>query len=103
MTRAAKFVLLVVKPERRAELLAILNEVRRTTRAESGTQQWLLHDVLGRPDSVAMYEIYDDHAADVVHTNTNAPLVGLLPRLNDFLAEPAMVVDLEIVSTREDD
>ncbi len=103
MTRVAKFVLLPAKPERRAELLTILNQVRRATATEPGTQQWLLHDVTGQPDAVAMYEVYDDHDAGAHHMIANAPLVELLPRLHDFLTEPATILDLEIVATREDD
>lgn len=104
MTRIAKFILLPAKAERRDELLELLNNIRRATKDEPGTQQWILHDVDGQPNSVAMYEVYDDEAASDQHTNTNPQLVHLLPRVGEFLdGEPIVLDKLMVVATLDDD
>jgi len=87
----AKFVLLPIKPERKAEFMTLLEANRTHTQSEKGALVWTLHDVADAPGSVAMYEVYEDEAASAEHDASPA-LAPILEQLGDFLAgEPTIV------------
>jgi quinol monooxygenase YgiN len=92
---------LPAKPERRDELFAVLHDIRRASATEPGTQQWVLHTVADQPDTIALYELYDDADACAIHDGN--PILGtLLPRLGDFLSGPPTILDLDVMSSREE-
>lgn len=96
MPHIAKFVLLPIKPGRKAEFMTLLEANRDHVKTETGNLVFTLHDVDGAPDSIAMYETYEDEEASAEHDRSPA-LAPVLAALPEFLAgEPtiiAMTVD----------
>jgi len=91
MPRVAKFVMLTPKPEHEQELIERLERVRAAAREEVGTDFWTLHGVRNTERTYAMYEIYVDEQANLVHEDL-PELVDLLPRLEHLLEGPFQLV-----------
>lgn len=98
----AKFVLLPLLPERKEEFLQLLEANRQHTKQEPGTRMWTLHSVRDQPDSVAMYEVYDDEDASDAHDTGNPPLQQILRELPEFLSGEPTILTLDVSATRED-
>ena len=102
MPPVAKFILLEIRPERRAEFMELLEANRQHTKKESGTREWTLHTVRDQPDSVAMYEVYEDEEAAAIHDNENPALATILERLPEFMVGTPTILTLDITATRLD-
>lgn len=95
MTHIAKFVLLPIKLDRKAEFMTLLEANRAHTQSEKGALIWTLHDVKDAPGSVAMYEVYEDAAAAAEHDASPA-LAPILQQLGDFLDGEPTIVDMTV-------
>jgi quinol monooxygenase YgiN len=102
MPAVAKFVLLPLRPDTKREFLELLEANRQHTKQEPGTQLWTLHSVRDQPDSVAMYEVYDDEDASKAHDTGNPALAVILDRLPEFLSGEPTILTLDITATRQD-
>jgi quinol monooxygenase YgiN len=83
----ALFTRLVAHPGRRAELLAVLQELAIATRAEPGNEEFLVHASRDEPDVVLGYERFTDQDAIDAHRATDAVRVAR-ERLDTLLAQP---------------
>jgi quinol monooxygenase YgiN len=61
----------------------------------------VLHRTVEQPDTIALYELYDDADSSAIHDG-NPLLSALLPRLEGFLSGPPTILDLDVISSRED-
>jgi quinol monooxygenase YgiN len=87
----AIFTRLKAKPGRRQELLAVLEELAVSTRAEPGNKQFVVHAARDESDAVLGYELFTDDAAIEAHRATDAVRVAR-ERLDDLLTEPPEIV-----------
>ncbi|WP_162619619.1 hypothetical protein [Salinicola peritrichatus] len=55
MGKVAKYVELPLRPEKIEEFRALLEANRQHTKIEAGTMVWASYDVIGKPNSVAMF------------------------------------------------
>lgn len=81
------FTRLTAKPGRRDELLAVLDELAVSTRAEPGNEEFLTHGSRDEPNVVLGYERFVDEAAVEAHRATDAVRIAR-EKLDDLLAEP---------------
>ncbi|MFC6646686.1 putative quinol monooxygenase [Granulicella cerasi] len=58
------------RPEDHAEIHSILEELTRLSRQEPGCVSYIPHWVEGQPDTVLIYEQYQDDAATEFHRST---------------------------------
>ena len=87
----AIFTRLTAKPGRRADLLAVLDELAVSTRAEPGNEEFSVHGARDEPDVVLGYERFVDDAAIDAHRATEAVRVAR-EKLDDLLTEPPEIV-----------
>ena len=87
----AIFTRLVAKPGRRDELLAALDELARSTRAEPGNEQFVCHPARDEADVVLGYELFADDAAIDAHRATDAVRIAR-ERLDALLVQPPEIV-----------
>jgi quinol monooxygenase YgiN len=66
------FTRLTAKPGRRDELLAVLDELSASTRAEPGNEMFVVHPARDVPDVVLGYEVFADDQAVADHRATDA-------------------------------
>ena len=83
----AIFTRLVAKSGRRDELVAVLEELAQSTRAEPGNEQFVTHAARDEPDVVLGYELFTDDAAMEAHRATDAVRIAR-ERLDDLLSAP---------------
>ena len=83
----AIFTRLLAKPGRRDELLAALDELAESTRAEPGNEQFVCHAARDEPDVVLGYERFVDQQAIEAHRATDAVRLAR-ERLDDLLSAP---------------
>lgn len=102
MGKVAKYVELPLRAEKVAEFHTLLEANRLHTKIEPGTLEWAVYDVAGKPNSVAMFEIYRDAEASAEHDRSPA-LAPILERLGEFLDGEPVIVELAYRSGREDD
>jgi quinol monooxygenase YgiN len=83
----AIFTRLVAKPGHRDALLAALDELATSTRAEPGNEQFLVHAARDDADLVLGYERFVDDDAIAAHRATEAVRVAR-EQLDELLARP---------------
>lgn len=89
----------VAKPEKRAELLGILQSFVAPTRTEPGCVNYDFHHDAGDPNRFVFYENFVDEAALQVHLRMPY-LKPLMDRLEELLAEPVHIRHLVMLSER---
>lgn len=89
----------VAKPEKRAELLAILQSFVTPTRTEPGCINYDFHHDASDPNRFVFYENFVDEAALQVHLRMPY-LKPLMDRLEELLAEPVDIRHLVMLSER---
>ena len=87
----AIFTRLDAKPGRRAELLAVLEELAESTRAEPGNEEFIVHGARDSATLVFGYERFVDEAAIEAHRATDAVRIAR-ERLDDLLTEPPEIL-----------
>lgn len=87
----AIFTRLHAKPGRRADLLAVLDELAHSTRAEPGNEEFITHAARDDPDVVLGYERFVDDAAIEAHRATEA-VARAREQLDDLLTEAPEIV-----------
>lgn len=101
MGKVAKYVELPLRPEKVEEFRALLEANRQHTKIEVGTLEWASYDVIGKPNSVAMFEVYADESASQEHDRSPA-LAPILERLDEFLDGAPTIVSLEYRAGKQD-
>ena len=87
----AIFTRLHAKPGRRSDLLAVLDELARSTRAEPGNEEFVTHAARDNDDLVLGYERFIDEAAIEAHRATEA-VARARAQLDELLTEPPEIV-----------
>ncbi|MEF2978948.1 putative quinol monooxygenase [Subtercola sp. YIM 133946] len=95
MAHLAKFVYLKLRPERRDDFMALIEANRLHTQNEPGTLDWTLLSVVGEPDSIAMYEIYDGQQGSDEHDESPA-LAAVLAALGDSVTSEPVIMNLVV-------
>ncbi len=90
----AIFTRLTAKPGKRPELLAALDELAESTRAEPGNEMFVCHAARDEPDVVLGYELFTDDAAIADHRATDAVRIAR-ERLDNLLLEPPEITYAE--------
>lgn len=81
------FTRLTAKPGKRNELIAALEELATSTRAEPGNREFVAYPARDDTDVVLGYELFDDQAAVDAHRATQA-VADARARLDELLAQP---------------
>lgn len=84
MAKVAVWAKIPAAPGKRDELAAALQAALDTAKGESGTIYYLLHTDAADPDSLFMYELYEDQDALNAHMGTEA-FKALGPAIGPFL------------------
>ncbi|GGF38016.1 putative quinol monooxygenase [Subtercola lobariae] len=95
MPHLAKFVYLTLRPERKDDFMALIEANRLHTQNEPGTLEWTLLSVVGEPDSIAMYEIYDGQSGSDNHDESPA-LAAVLAALADSVTSEPVIMNLVV-------
>lgn len=77
------------KPGKRAELLALLQELVDAAADEPGTLVYVFNTVEDDPDTVISYEVFSDRDAVTAHSSS-AAVATVVPRLGDLVAESSI-------------
>jgi len=84
------FTRLTAHPGRRDELVAVLDELATSTRAEPGNDVFVVHPARDEPDVVLGYEVFTDEQAVTDHRATDA-VRRAREQLGDLLVEDPVI------------
>jgi quinol monooxygenase YgiN len=91
-----KLISIVPDPDRREELLSLLDTVKRASEQEPGTEVWTLHTSRSDQSRLYLYERYRDEEAVEAHDEL-PELRELLSRIGDLVAETPSVEILDVL------
>lgn len=90
MSEIGQAAVFAAKPGKGPEVLKALNDAFQSAEAEKGTRVYTIHVSTTDPDTIWMYELYEDADAQQAHSGSEAT-AKLRDAVADLLREPLSV------------
>jgi quinol monooxygenase YgiN len=90
LSEVAQVAIFVAKPGNGPEVLKALNNAFEAAQSEKGTKVYTIHESTTDPDTIWMYELYEDTDAQQGHSTSEAT-AQLRSAVAELLSEPLSV------------